>query len=99
MTKDEFNSMFDELITADSIDLNKADEFKANLNSVFDTLEEAQSNNTFYASKIDDLTKQNKALYLRTKPTEAVQTVPQEPEKPTKTPYEIFSEAMGDYIK
>ena len=99
MTKDEFTKAFDEIITADSIDLNKADEFKATLSEVFDTLEEAQSNNTFYASKIDDLTKQNKALYLRTKPTETVQTVPQEPEKPTKSPYEIFSEAMGDYIK
>lgn len=98
MTKDEFNTLYDALITSDEIDLTKADELKTNLSSVFDDLETVKKDNEFYINKIDDLKRQNRELYTKSKVTVEATQVPQD-ETPKKTPYEMFSEAMGDYKK
>lgn len=95
MTKEEFTDAFNTLITSETIDLTKADELKANIETLYDDLATSQKDNSFYTSQIDDLKRQNRALYLKTNPKTEIETPADTNKQDTRTPYEKFKEGFN----
>lgn len=94
MTNEEFNNAFDDIFADENnVNLEKASELKEKMSELFVELETAKKDNEFYINKVDDLKRQNRALFLKSAPKV---NVPVEPEEPTMTAYEKFNKALDE---
>lgn len=95
MTNEEFNNAFDSIFADEnSVDLEKASELKDKMSELFTELETAKKDNEFYINKVDDLKRQNRALFLKSAPK--VNVPVENPEEPTMTAYEKFNKALEE---
>lgn len=94
MTNEDFNTRFDEIFADEnSVDLEKASALKDEMVNLFTEMETLTKDNEFYIKQVDDLKRQNRALFLKSAPRVDIQT---KPDEPTMTAYEKFNKALEE---